>query len=91
MKTDSKKWFLAFLMLFLFLSPAIYSQTVSTGHPTSTYLVGGSHVVIAPALTITGGTTMNTATISIQSFQSGDRLECTDSNGLTPTYNNNIC
>ena len=88
MKTDFKKWFLAFLMLFLFLSPAIYSQTVSTGNPTQTYAVGGSAVQIAPSLTISGGTgTMTSATVSIQAYQSGDYLGYSSVSGISGSWN----
>ncbi|PLW96649.1 MAG: hypothetical protein C0593_10915 [Marinilabiliales bacterium] len=88
MKTDLKKWFLAFLMLFLFLSPAIYSQTVSTGNPTQTYAVGGSAVQVAPSLIISGGTgTMTSATVSIQSYQSGDYLGYTGVSGVSGSWN----
>ena len=83
MKATITKKHWGIFLFFITLSYFGVSQNISTLQPTQNYSVGSTAVVVAPGLTITGGTgTINAATVSIQSFQPGDILHWMDITGI---------
>lgn len=77
------------LLVFVLASTSLEAQTsVSTGHPSTTFLVGGAAVVIAPSLTVTASGTIVDVKISIETLVSGDVLDATVPGGFTKSWNN---
>ncbi|MBN1819896.1 MAG: hypothetical protein JXR31_05050, partial [Prolixibacteraceae bacterium] len=80
--------YLVLILIFFFASiHQSDAQTISTGHPTQNFTVGSSAVVLAPSLTITSSSNLVSASVSIQSYQSGDYLDATNPQGLSESWN----
>lgn len=74
MKTSNFSFYLVFVFLLVFaLKPN--AQTITTGKPTQFYTVGGTSVILAPDLTVSG--TISEVNVSIRENVSGDVLTST--------------